>query len=208
MKILIIGASRGIGLQLVQQALEGGHTVTAMVRRPGSSIEDEHLKVRQGDILDGKSVSEATAGQEAVCVAVGIKPTRQPTRVFSDGIRNVIRAMEQHGVRQLISVSGIGAGDSRGHGGFLYDRLLFPLLLQRIYEDKERQEQIIRDCSRDWIIVRPGFLTNGEFTGQYRVLTDLAGVKAGRISRADSAHFILEQLRSPTCLRQTPLITY
>ena len=207
MRILIIGASRGVGLQLVQQALEGGHTITAMVRRPGNSIEDERLKVVRGDILDAKSVSDATAGQDAACSAVGIKLTRQSTRVFADGIRNVIRAMEQHGVGKLISVSGIGAGDSRGYGGFFYDRLLFPLLLRRIYEDKER-EQIIRDCSRDWLIVRPGFPTNGEFTGQYRVLTDLTGVKSGRISRTDVAHFILGQFRSPTCLKQTPLITY
>ena len=54
MKILVIGASRGVGLQLVQQALEGGHTITAMVRRPGNSIEDERLKVVRGHFFTGQ----------------------------------------------------------------------------------------------------------------------------------------------------------
>ena len=104
--------------------------------------------------------------------------------------------------------NGIGAGDSRNHGGFFYDKLVLPLLLERIYEDKDRQEAVIKASDVDWVIVRPGFLTNGGFTGEYRVLTDLDGVQARRISRSDVAHFILEQLRSPKYLKQTPLLTY
>jgi putative NADH-flavin reductase len=68
--------------------------------------------------------------------------------------------------------------------------------------------QLLKESDIDWIIVRPGFLTNGPRRGRYRAITDLTGVKAGKISRADVAHFILAQLASPTFLRQSLLLTY
>jgi putative NADH-flavin reductase len=116
--------------------------------------------------------------------------------------------MKKSGVRRLVCVTGIGAGDSRGHGGFLFDRLFFPLLLKAVYADKDRQESLIQASGIDWVIVRPGFLTNGPLTGRYRAITNLVDVTAGRISRADVAHFILLQLVAPSHLRQTPLLTY
>lgn len=162
----------------------------------------------QGDILDPETVQQALAGQEAVCVTIGIGITWRPVTVFSYGIRNVLEAMHQQGVRRLICITGIGAGDSKGHGGFLYDRLFNPLLLKTIYEDKDRQEALIKASETDWTIVRPGFLTNGPLTKKYRVITDLRGITAGRISRGDVAHFILDELATNRYLKQTPLLTY
>ena len=209
MNILIIGATRGIGLQLLEQALLAGHRVTALVRDPQKlSKEDAELKVVKGDILDLSAVEQAVAGQEAVCCCIGIGPTRKPVAVFSQGTQNVLQAMEKSGVKRLISVTGIGAGDSKGHGGFFYDRILNPLLLKTIYEDKDREEAAIKASDVDWLIVRPGFLTNGPMRGRYRILTDLTGEKAGKISRADVAHFILTQLASPGYVKQTPLMSY
>ena len=209
MNILIIGATRGIGFQLLEQALTAGHGVAALVRDPQKlKKEDAKLKIIKGDILDLSAVQQAMAGQEAVCCCIGIKPTRKPVTVFSQGILNVLQAMEKSGVKRLISVTGIGAGESRGHGGFFYDRILNPLLLKTIYEDKDREEAAIKASNVDWLIVRPGFLTYGPMRGQYRILTDLTGVKAGKISRADVAHFILGQLASPVYVKQTPLLTY
>ena len=120
----------------------------------------------------------------------------------------MLQAMKKTGVNLLVCVTGIGAGDSKNHGGFLYDQIVNPLLLKTIYDDKDRQEALLNKSDVDWIIVRPGFLTNGPRSGEYRAITDLTGVKAGKISRADVAHFILVQLASPTFLRQTPLLTY
>lgn len=209
MNILIVGATRGIGLQLLEQALKHGHTITALVRDPQRlSLQHERLKVVQGDILDPESVNRAMAERQAVCCTIGTSPTRRPVTVFSEGTKNLITAMKTAGVKRLICVTGIGAGDSRGHGGFLYDRIFNPLLLKTIYEDKDRQEALIRASELDWIIVRPGFLTNGPLTERYRALTDLTGITAGRISRADVAHFMLQQLESDEYLKQTPLLTY
>jgi putative NADH-flavin reductase len=209
MKILIVGATRGIGRQVLEQALTAGHTVTALVRDARRlDLQHERLKVVKGDILDANSVALAMAGQEAVCCSIGVKVPWIYVTVFSEGTRNLLEAMKKSGVRRLACVTGIGAGDSRGHGGFLYDRLFYPLLLRTVYADKDRQESLIRASGVDWVIVRPGFLTNGPLTGRYRVITDLAGVTAGKISRADVAHFILQQLVAPSRLQQTPLLTY
>lgn len=209
MNILIAGASRGIGRQLVEQALAAGHAVTALARGPSNAAgAHERFRTVRGSVLDPASVAAAMAGQNAVCCTIGVKtPWAQPT-VFSEGARRLLEAMKQAGVRRLVCITGIGAGNSRGHGGFLYDRVFFPLLLKAVYADKERQESLIRASDTDWTIVRPGFLTNGALTGNYRVLTDLAGITAGRISRADVAHFMLKELESSRYLGQTPLLTY
>jgi putative NADH-flavin reductase len=209
MNLLIIGASRGIGAQLLKQSSQAGHAVTAVARH----IQDiphqgEQFRVIAGDILNASRVREVMAGQDAVCLTIGVGLTWKPVTVFSQGTKNVLAAMAEHGVRRLLCITGIGAGDSKGHGGFLYDRIFQPLLLKTIYADKDRQEALIKASDTDWTIVRPGFLTNGPLTGRYRVLTDVSGVTAGRISRADVAHFLLAELADNRFLGKTPLLTY
>jgi putative NADH-flavin reductase len=209
MKIVVIGASRGIGLEVVKQALARGHEVTALLRDP-AKLELDHTglhKVR-GDVGKAADVQGAIAGQDAVCTCVGINPTRKPVELFSRGARNVLAALQDAPNTKFVAVTGVGAGDSRGHGGFFYDRIFQPLLLGTIYADKDREEELIKASSADWLILRPGFLTNGPRTGKYRAITDIAGVTAGKISRADVADFILNQLETPSLFKQTPLLTY
>jgi len=209
MKLLVIGATRGIGRHLVVQAVDENHKVRVLVREP-SRLPDGHgwMDVVKGDIRDRAAVERAVKNQQAVCITIGVKPTRKPVTVFSEGTKNVIEAMTHSAVKQLICVTGIGAGDSKNHGGFFYDRIFNPLLLKTIYADKDRQEALVRNSNLEWVIVRPGFLTNGLLTGTYRVLVDLAGVTAGKISRADAAHFILRELKEKAYLSKTPLLTY
>lgn len=209
MNILIVGASRGIGLQLLLQALTAGHTVTALARHPERIVAShDRLRKVRCDILDEQCLTAALAGQDGVACTIGKKtPWEQRSDFFSRGTQTLLRAMRTAGVRRLVCVTGIGAGDSRGHGGVLYDRLFRPLLLKGVYDDKDRQEALIRASDTDWTVVRPGFLTNGPVTGNYKVLTDLAGVTAGRISRADVAHFMLQELASGRYIGRAPLLT-
>ena len=99
--------------------------------------------------------------------------------------------MTRNGVRRLVCVSALGVGDSRGHGGFVFDRLFLPLLLSHAYKDKDGQEAAIRASSLDWVIVRPAMLTNDPARGSVRAVTDLAGVNGGKIARADVARFVV-----------------
>jgi putative NADH-flavin reductase len=209
MKLLVIGASHGIGLEIVRQGLSAGHDISAMARSPeGMSLGSETPRIIEGDILDKNTVEEAVKGQDAVCIAIGSKPTLKQVSVFSKGTANVIRAMRRHSCKVLLCITGIGAGDSRGHGGFLYDKVMNPLLLGKMYADKDRQEEIVRKSGLEWTIVRPGFLTNGPRTGQYQVLSDLTGVRAKKISRADVADFILREAVQREHKGGTVLLTY
>jgi putative NADH-flavin reductase len=209
MKLLVIGATRGIGRKLIEQALDQDHEVAALVRNPRRlNISHERLGVVAGDILNPAAVHQAIAGRGAVCITIGIGPTRRPVTVFSQGTKNVIDAMTDSSVNMLICVTGIGTGDSQGHGGFLYDKIFHPLFLRNIYQDKNRQEELVRNSGLQWVVVRPGFLTNGPLTGRYRVLIQLSGVTAGKISRADVAHFILNEFDQKKYISKTPLLMY
>ncbi|MCV6587785.1 MAG: SDR family oxidoreductase [Marinobacterium sp.] len=207
MRVLVWGASRGVGLLVAQQALEAGHTVTAVARRqiPLGGCEST-LTMRRANIEDRFSVQSLVAGHDAVVISIGALPGFTPVYSFSLGTSHVIEAMQRAGVRRLVVVTGIGAGDSRGHGGFLYDRLFLPFVLGRVYRDKDRQERLVRESQLDWTLVRPGFLTHGPRTANYQVHTDLRGIKAGKISRADVAHFIIHSLNERCWYQQSPLL--
>lgn len=209
MRILIVGATGVTGQQLVKQALAQDHEVTALARNP-DTVKTKHarLKIVGGDVLNANSLEVATVNQQAVVSAIGTKLSPKPTTLLSEGTKNLIQAMEKHQVRRFVCITGIGAGDSKGHGGFLYDKIILPFLLKNVYKDKDRQEVEISKSNLDWIIVRPAQLTNGPVEGKYRVLTDLTGVTVGKISRADVAGFVLEQLSSDRYVRKTPLIAY
>ena len=166
------------------------------------------VKVMRADVTDGASIAAAVRGQDMVISSLGSKLSRKPTNLFSFGTRNILIAMNDAGVRRLICITGIGAGDSKGHGGFFYDRIIQPLLLNEIYKDKDRQEDLIRKSGLDWIIVRPGALTNSARTERVRALTDLTGITVGKVSRADVAWFILTHLSDEKLIRSTITLTY
>ena len=208
MKITIIGATKGIGKEVMKQAIEQGNDVTVLARNQ-SKVNKPDVKVIQGDFLNENHVKQSVKEAEVVVISVGMLPTFKPVNLFSKGTRNLINAIKELQTNPLIiAVTGIGAGDSVGHGGFFYDKIMNPLLLKTIYQDKNKQEQILKNEYDNWIVVRPGFLTNGTLTQTYKSITDLKGVTAGKISRADVADFILKQAKSPEFLKQTPLLTY
>jgi putative NADH-flavin reductase len=209
MKLLIIGASRGIGKALLEEALQDGHTVRVLARDPGRiDPTDKALEVIKGDVRDLEAVSKVIRDMDVVCSCVGVPITFKPVDLFAEAAKNLVQAVQQQPGLKLIAVTGIGAGDSKGHGGFLYDRIFKPLFLRTIYEDKDREEEIIMASTTDWLIVRPAGLTNGPRTGKYRIITDLEGSVATRISRRDVADFILSEMVQPTQFGKTPLITY
>jgi putative NADH-flavin reductase len=205
-RVLIVGATGGTGRQLVKQALERGHAVTAFVRDPSRvRIEHPQLKVVQGDVLDPKSVEAAVRGQDAVLSALGHKRYFYPTRILSEGTRNTLRAMETHGVRRLVCETSLGIGDSAGRLGAYYTLFVIPLILPFYFWDKTRQEREIAGSRVDWVIVRPGALTHGARQGRIRHGRDVGGfLLTVRISRADVAEFMLDQLASDTYLRAAP----
>lgn len=205
-RVLIIGATGGTGRQLVSQALERGYAVTALVRDPSRlQVDHPQLTVTQGDVLDQGSVDAAMRGQEAVLSALGHKRFFYPTRILSEGTRNILRAMETHGVSRLVCVTALGIGDSAGRMGLYYTLFVIPVILPFYFWDKTRQEQMIARSNLEWVVVRPGALTNGEKRGRYRHGRQVGSfLLTVHISRADVADFMLNQLESDAYLRTAP----
>ena len=127
--------------------------------------------------------------------------------LLSTATRVLVNAMNAEHVSRLVCITGIGAGDSVGHGSFLFDKVIFPFLLQNVYADKNRQEAAIRNSGLDWILVRPSVLSDKPGRGSIRALTDLSDFPGGTISRRDVATFVLDQLHTDAWLRRSPLIT-
>lgn len=209
MKLLIFGATGGIGQQVVEQALEQGHAVTAFSRNPAKlNLQHPNLTLISGDVLDRSAVEQAVQGQEVVVCALGSGQKLTGT-VRSEGTRNIIHAMEQAGIRRLICQSTMGTGDSWSSLNFYWKYIMFGLILKKVFADHQRQERYVQQSGLDWTIVRPGAFTEGARTGQYRHgFPGTDKTSKLKISRADVADFILKQLTDRTYLGQAPSLSY
>jgi uncharacterized protein YbjT (DUF2867 family) len=209
MKVLVLGATGGTGRLIVHDALEKGHSVVALVRSKARTPDFPGADLIEGDACDEGALMRALKGCDAVVssLGTGVSPFSEVS-VLTEATRALLPAMARSGVRRLICISALGVGDSRGHGGFVFDRLFQPLLLRHAYKDKGRQEAAIRASSLDWVIVRPAMLTNDPARGSVRAIVDLAGVNGGKVARADVAQFVVEQLAKDTWLKQTPVLLW
>ncbi|MBM3645805.1 MAG: NAD(P)-dependent oxidoreductase [Alphaproteobacteria bacterium] len=208
MRILIIGASKGIGLETTRQALAAGHHVRALARSATAiAVSNPSLEKMPGDALKPEDVEAALAGVGVVIqtLGVGLGELFRPVHLFSDATRVLIAAMNRQGVKRLICVTGFGAGDSRASISCL-QRLPFQIVLGRAYDDKTLQETLIKESGLDWTIARPGVLTSGPRTGRYRILAEASQWRNGIISRANVAEFLVRQIGDGAFIRKTPVL--
>ena len=194
MRILIIGASQGTGAEAAKNALERGHAVTAFARSPQKlALEHEHLSRIQGDFHQADSVAKAVPGHDAVIItasATQFKAFKENPLYFSQGTRYAIDAMKANGVKRLSVLSALGTGESRKLMGWFLDKVMVSWLLKVAYEDHERQERMVMDSGLDWVIARPGRLTNGPARKSYVTEVEVKPVPKS-ISRADVADFLV-----------------
>ena len=212
MRVLVIGASQGLGRETVRKALAEGHRVTAFARHPERiGITHERLKLHAGDVLKLDDVKAAMKNQQAVIITLGL-PTKQAmgfghSLVLSGGTANVIEAMERAGVNRLILETAIGAGESKHQIGWLY-RFSLRGILRHIFREKDTQEALVRASKLDWTIVRPVTLTFGPETDEYLVDPPMSFGMFTQISRADVAAFMVEQLTDDSHLRKAVVVSY
>ena len=209
MRLLIIGASKGIGLETARQALDAGHEVRALARSATAiAISNPRLEKMRGDALKTEDVEAALVGVDVVIqtLGVGLGDLFRPVHLFSDATRVLIAVMRRQGVKRLICVTGFGAGDSRASISCL-QRLPFQIVFGRAYDDKTLQETLIKESGLNWTIARPGVLTSGPRTGRYRILAEASQWRNGIISRADVAEFLVRQIGDGAYIRKTPVLT-
>ena len=208
MQVLIIGASKGIGLETTRQALEAGFDVRALARSASAiALSNLRLEKVSGDALNHRDVEAALTGVDAVIVTlgVGLRELFRPVHLFSDATRVLIAAMKTQTVKRLICVTGFGAGDSRASIRCL-QRVPFQMVFGHAYDDKSRQEQLIKESGLDWTIARPGVLTGGPRTGRYQVLCEPSKWRNGIISRSDVAEFLVRQIEDQTYVGAAPVL--
>jgi putative NADH-flavin reductase len=210
MRVVVFGASGATGCHLVGQALAHGHSVTAFVRNaPPIEMRSEGLTVVRGDVTDVKAVACAVEGQDGVLCALGAATPLRRDRTLVDGVRHIVCAMEQSGVRRLVYLSFLGVREGRRQLSMVGRYLVAPLLMRNVVADHDAKERIIRQSTLEWVIVRPPRLTNGARRGSYRSGVDVRATSViPQISRADLAESMLRQLNEDTYVRKTPAVLY
>ncbi len=202
MRLAVFGGTGHTGRHLLEQALHQGHALTALTRDPSRLAEREGLRALAGDVRDADVVKQVVAGSDAVLSALGQRSWG--STVCADGMRTILPAMDAHGVRRLVAVSGYGVGDSRHRNLYV---AIARVAIRSLMRDKEAMEALIRASDADWTLVRPAILTGGRHTGHYRTGTDLRLSVRSRVSYADVADFMLAQLTSDALAHRAVAIT-
>ncbi len=205
MKIALFGATGGTGREIVAQGLGQGLEISALVRDPSKlGVDHPNLTLVQGDVLDPAAVSQVVEGADAAIISLGNTPNN-PDYVVSNGTAVILDAMKAADVPRAVVITSLGVGESKNQLALPF-RMLFNTVMKKPMEDKERQEALVKASDIDWIIVRPGGLTDGPATGVYKSGLD-PKIMASQVSRADVAAFTLQQLTDNTYVRQAPAIT-
>jgi putative NADH-flavin reductase len=219
MKLTIVAATGGIGRHLLEQAVAGGHDVTAVVRNPEKLAGHAgRVRVVTADLAaaDPAALTSAVDGADAVVSALGPRNPRSDAGITSRGTRAILAAMQATGVRRIVVVSAAPVGTVPSPGrpnppnhdpgdGFFMRRLGTPLAAAMFgahYADLALMEDDLRGSGLDWTVVRPPKLTDKPLTGVYRTAYG-RNVRGGwSVSRADVAHFMLEVLDRPETVTQ------
>lgn len=212
MKIAVFGATGIVGKAVVNEALKQGHEVTILTRDAHKvAFRNEKLHIVEGYVSDADTVAKVLAGQDAVIQTLGIggKGDGSPTYVVSDANTIILEQMALVGVKRLIAISVIGAGDSLAFLPWIYRKLVLPTAMkwfQAVIDDKNRMEPLIRKSGLDWTIVRCTTVKERPATGNIRASFDGKGLKFS-ISSADMATFMVNQLADKTFLYKSPTIS-
>jgi putative NADH-flavin reductase len=208
-RLLVLGASGGTGQQVVAQALDQGHEVTAFVRDPEKlRTRHERLHVTVGDMIEGTGpLEQAMKGQDAVISALGRGQVLKSDHLIQRSVPRMLAAMESARVARLIFTSAIGVGNAFSEAP-LFSKFVIRVILRHIYADKLMGEALIEKSDRDWTIVQPAGLTNGPLTQRYRAGDHLTHRSFATVSRADLAHFLLSQLDDRTYVRKIVQLGY
>lgn len=194
MKIVVLGATGSIGLEIVKQALGRGHSVTAFVRSPEKLAEfGDHITVVQGDLLSSRELANVLEGQDAVLSSFGPREPRANGNLLQSFANALTDAMLHSSTRRLIVVS----------VAFLFKDMIIPpaylvgrLVFGHHVADASAMEEIVKKSGLDWTIVRPPQLTDKRRTGTYRVREGHSPRFGFTISRADVADYMIKAVEN------------
>lgn len=194
MKLAVFGGTGRVGSRVIEYALAEGHTVRALVRDPSKVEARAGLEVVAGDVLNPADVERTIAGADAVISGLGGAGVQDPGDAQSQGMRNIVAAMQKLGVRRVLGVAGGGILDSV-NGGLRHDQPSFPDVFKKVSAKHKEAWHAMRDSGLDWTMVATGDIVPGERTGVYRSLEEFLPEGARKISVEDVADFLMMALR-------------
>jgi len=203
MKITIIGASAGIGLETVKRGLNRNHSITTLSRSEIEIEEKKSVKMILGDATNKADLSNAIQNADALIITLGTGKNMKATVLFSDFAKLIVEIHEENKIDiPFIFVTGFGTGESKNYVSWLV-RLFLKYFLKDVYADKAKMEEIITNSTMNWTVVRPGRLLDKELTEKYRIENKLfKGINIGGINRADVADFLIKQAEKQTELKK------
>jgi putative NADH-flavin reductase len=202
-KITIIGASGGLGLETVKRGLDRNHSITTLSRSEIKMEENKLLTMLLGDATNKAALLNSIQNAEAIIVTLGTSKNMKSTTLFSDFAKLIVEIQRENKINiPFIFVTGFGAGESKNYVSWLI-KLFLKYLLKDVYDDKTKMEEIITYSNLNWTVIRPGRLLDKELTEKYRVENKLfKGINIGGINRADVADFLIKQAENQTELKK------
>lgn len=211
MKLTIFGATGEAGRQLIEQALAEGNEVVAFVRNPSKlTLRHEHLAIVQGELHDLVNIECAVNGADAVISLLGPRPGEDSKiKPLTQGTQNIVTAMKKLGARRLLVASTPSASAPNDLPDLKFKVLvsIIKSMMRPAYEEIVNVAQVVRDSDLDWTIVRVSVLNNNPKSSKVRVGYLGTGEVGVRLSRADMAGFILDELKNAKYIRQMPAIS-
>ncbi|WLR55893.1 SDR family oxidoreductase [Mesobacillus subterraneus] len=206
MNILILGATGRVGSQIVAYAIRDRHHVTAFVRTPEKiQINNENLTSIHGNVLNKDDIVRSMDGIDVVISALNT----DGTSTLSEGMPLIIEAMENEGIKRIITV---------GTAGILQSRITPISLRYQSSESKQRSTRaakehhkvydMLKQSSLEWTIVCPTYLPDGERVGKYRIERNFLPEGGTKISVPDTAEFTFKQLKSSDYINSRVGIAY
>ena len=210
-RVIVMGASRGIGLETVRVLLNAGHEVIAFSRSAENlNLNDPKLHKISGDATNQDDVQIAIDKVDVVVQTLGVPLNLDlitgPISLFSSATQTLIPIMKNKGIQRLITVTGFGAGDSQSAIN-CFQKIPFNFVFGRAYNDKSLQEKIIKKSGLNWTIIRPGILTNSPLKSEYHVHQHSSDWRNGIISRAAVADYVMKILNDPDSYGTEPVLT-
>ncbi|GAB4492051.1 MAG: SDR family oxidoreductase [Saprospiraceae bacterium] len=212
MNIFLLGATGATGRILLQNLLQARHRVTALVRNPDTFSDFDHplLSLAKGDVFQSETFVEAMRGCDVVISTLGTGNSARPTTIYSEGGHNILTAMRRAGVKKLITLTSGGVQDDDPviQKSFFY-RYIGLWWLRHIYRDMKIWEALLdQTMDVNWVCIRPTYLRDTPFTGQYRVRDTYAPEGGWKIARADLADFIAKQITDNQFVHKKPVVAY
>ncbi|WP_295891744.1 NAD(P)-dependent oxidoreductase [uncultured Vibrio sp.] len=203
-KLLILGASGGVGAWAVEIASKRGYQVRVLVRPSTHYQAPEGVEVMRGEVLDRATMEQAMEGQDLVISCLGIKREQpnnpwakvvSPTDLAERSMLNIVAAMNKHNISRIVAISAAGVAESFSQVSWLMKLLIRKSNVNVTFQDFEKMENILKQSDADSLTVRPVGLVDKQSAKKASLIHRFN--ITSQISKQDVAEWMLDAIKRP-----------